>query len=91
VQARVEQARARLGEYWDLAVVDPPRTGLGAEAVDVVLSGHPRSVAYVSCDPASFARDAALLTQRGYRLDWVQPVDMFPQTFHIELVGAFAR
>jgi tRNA/tmRNA/rRNA uracil-C5-methylase (TrmA/RlmC/RlmD family) len=91
ITARFEHARSRLGEYWDLAVVDPPRTGLGAEAVEVLLSGRPRSIAYVSCDPASFARDAGLLTHRGYQLDWVQPVDMFPQTFHVELVGAFAR
>jgi 23S rRNA (uracil1939-C5)-methyltransferase len=45
----------------------------------------------VSCNPASFARDAACLTGAGYRLDWVQPVDQFSYSNHLELVGAFSR
>lgn len=75
---------------WDLAVVDPPRSGLGQAGVEKLISGWPRTIAYVSCDPASFARDAALLHEGGYRLDWVQPVDMFPQTFHVEIVSRFS-
>jgi 23S rRNA (uracil1939-C5)-methyltransferase len=43
----------------------------------------------ISCDPASLARDAGLLTAAGYRLDWVQPVDLFPQTYHVETVTRF--
>lgn len=74
---------------WDVAVVDPPRVGLGRKGVDRLLAGWPRAIAYVSCDSASFARDAALLVAGGYQLDWVQPVDMFPQTFHVEMVGRF--
>jgi 23S rRNA (uracil1939-C5)-methyltransferase len=76
---------------WDVAVIDPPRAGLGRKGADRLLAGGPRAIAYVSCDPASFARDAALLGAGGYRLDWVQPVDMFPQTFHVEVVGRFLR
>jgi len=76
---------------WDVAVVDPPRVGLGRKGVDKLVAGWPRAIAYVSCDPASFARDAALLVAGGYHLDWVQPVDMFPQTFHVEIVGRFLR
>ena len=72
-------------------MVDPPRAGLGKEGVATVVAGRPRSIAYVSCDPASFARDAALLSSAGYQLEWAQPVDMFPQTFHVEIVGAFHR
>ena len=75
---------------WSLAVVDPPRTGMGPGGVDAVTSDHPRAIAYVSCDPASFARDARLLVDKGYELEWVTPVDMFPQTFHTETVAKFS-
>ncbi len=86
---RFERSRQLLPRTWDLAVVDPPRAGLGRSGVNTLVVGRPRSIAYVSCDPATFARDAAWLVAAGYRLDWVQPVDLFPQTYHIELVGAF--
>jgi len=86
-----EAAAPMLPKKFDLAVVDPPRLGLGKAGVAVAVGGGPRAIAYVSCDPASFARDAHLLSERGYALAWVQPVDMFPQTFHIELVGCFVR
>jgi 23S rRNA (uracil1939-C5)-methyltransferase len=91
ITGRFERSRSRLPRHWDLAVVDPPRSGLASEGVGVVTAGRPRAIAYVACDPASFARDAALLTGHGYQLDWVQPVDMFPQTFHIEMVGRFIQ
>ena len=84
-----ESSAGKLPEKFDLAVVDPPRVGLGQDGVAVVASGRPRAIAYVSCDAASFARDSRLLSDRGYSLAWVQPVDMFPQTFHVELVGCF--
>jgi 23S rRNA (uracil1939-C5)-methyltransferase len=87
VASTFEQCRDRLPDVWDLTVVDPPRTGLRDAGVSVAVAGHPRAVAYVSCDPASFARDARLFADRGYSLEWVQPVDIFPQTFHIELVA----
>ncbi|HEX5631081.1 MAG TPA: class I SAM-dependent RNA methyltransferase [Acidimicrobiia bacterium] len=82
--------RADIGGRWDVAVVDPPRTGLGADGVATVIRGRPRAIAYVSCDPASLARDTALLVAAGYRLEWVTPVDLFPQTFHIEAVAKFS-
>ena len=75
---------------WSIAIVDPPRTGLGADGVEAVAAGGPRAIAYVSCDPASLARDARHLAERGYTLQWATPVDLFPQTFHIETVAAFA-
>jgi 23S rRNA (uracil1939-C5)-methyltransferase len=86
-----EAVSSMLPKKFDLAVVDPPRIGLGKGGVEVLANGKPRAIAYVSCDPASFARDALLLSERGYALAWVQPVDMFPQTFHIEVVGCFVR
>jgi 23S rRNA (uracil1939-C5)-methyltransferase len=51
----------------------------------------PRTVVLISCDPASLARDAVLLETAGYTLDWVQPVDLFPQTYHVETVTRFVR
>lgn len=75
----------------DLAVVDPPRSGLGAEMVDVLDAWSPATLAYVSCDPASLARDARLLGDVGYRLTLATPVDLFPQTHHIETVARFER
>jgi 23S rRNA (uracil1939-C5)-methyltransferase len=74
---------------WDLAVCDPPRTGLGEAGVSAVAAGRPRRIAYVSCDPASLARDTRLLAAQGYRLAKATPVDLFPQTFHVETVAAF--
>ncbi len=78
-------------EYWDVAVVDPPRKGLGERGVAAITSAMPRTIAYVSCDPASFARDTKLLAESGYAFIDATPVDMFPQTFHVEIVGRFDR
>lgn len=91
VAKRFERSRALLPRTWDLAVVDPPRAGLSRAGVETVIAGRPRSIAYVSCDPATFARDAALLRDAGFELSWVQPVDLFPQTYHIEIVGSFKK
>jgi 23S rRNA (uracil1939-C5)-methyltransferase len=74
-----------------VGVVDPPRSGLGREAVDLMVASSIGRLAYVSCDPASFARDAAGLVAGGFELERVVPVDMFPQTHHVELVGGFRR
>ena len=79
------------GERVDLAVIDPPRQGMGSEAVAALARMGPRRVAYVSCDPATLARDAQAFVQAGYRLAEVQPVDMFPQTYHVESVGLYVR
>lgn len=76
-------------DSFDIAVVDPPRSGLGRTGVEVVAAARPRAVALVSCDPAALARDARDLVAVGYHLDWVAPVDLFPQTYHIETVSRF--
>jgi 23S rRNA (uracil1939-C5)-methyltransferase len=89
VPAATEDAIEHIDEYWQIAIADPPRRGLGGEGVDAVTAAEPRTVVYVSCDPASLARDTILLADAGYRLDWVTPVDMFPQTFHIEAVARY--
>ncbi len=76
-------------DRWNVAIVDPPRAGLGANGVAAVTRAGPRTIVLISCDPASLARDAALLGESGYRADWIQPVDLFPQTYHIETVTRF--
>ena len=87
VRGRFEEAA--LGTSWSLAVCDPPRTGLGESGVSALVAGGPRRIAYVSCDPASLARDTRLLDVSGYRLMEATPVDLFPQTFHVETVAKF--
>ncbi len=81
----------QLNEYWDVAVVDPPRKGLGERGVEAVTAAMPRRIAYVSCDPASLARDARMLASHGYEFVEATPVDLFPQTYHIEVVARFDR
>lgn len=81
---------ANTGERYDLVLLDPPRTGLRDEIEPLLALGAPRLV-MVSCDLATFARDARALLAGGYRLERVDLVDLFPQTFHVELVAAFAR
>jgi 23S rRNA (uracil1939-C5)-methyltransferase len=78
-------------EYWDVAVVDPPRKGLTERGVEAITSAMPRRIAYVSCDPASFARDTRILAEYGYEFVHATPVDLFPQTYHVEIVGRFDR
>ena len=73
----------------DVILLDPPRTGAGEEVVMVMTRLHPRSIVYVSCDPASLARDAKLLLASGYRMDHIVGFDLFPQTQHVECVARF--
>lgn len=75
----------------DAVVVDPPRVGLGHEVVDALVELAPQVLVSVSCDAATFARDARMLVDGGYELEWVQPVDQFPHTPHIETVSRFVR
>ncbi len=74
----------------DAVVLDPPRAGAKAQVVELAQSAVPR-IAAVSCNPATFARDARILTDGGYGLEWVAPLDEFPWSKHVELVAAFAR
>jgi 23S rRNA (uracil1939-C5)-methyltransferase len=70
----------------DLLVLDPPRRG-AKEILDLVCVMKPRQIVYVSCDPVTLARDLNFLTRRHYKLEKIQPIDMFPQTYHIESVS----
>jgi len=73
----------------DVILVDPPRGGLARAALDGILALKPKTLAYVSCDPSTLARDALRLTQGGFQLKQVTPFDMFPQTYHIESISIF--
>ena len=69
----------------DVIVTDPPRAGMHKDVIDVILAASPKRIVYVSCNPATQARDIALLDQ-SYKVMAVQPVDMFPHTQHVEVV-----
>ena len=73
----------------DLAIVDPPRAGLHADTVSALAGTGASAIAYVSCDPATLARDTALLGELGFDLVSATPVDLFPQTYHVETVAHF--
>lgn len=80
-----EKVARRHAGLCDAVVIDPPRKGCH-EAVEAIAEGRPTSVIYISCDPATLARDVRFLGERGYEFVKSQPVDMFPQTFHIESI-----
>ena len=75
------------GVQADVLVVDPPRKGCDEKLLQTILSMKPKKVVYVSCNPATLARDLRILEDGGYKTIEVQPVDMFPQTMHVECVS----
>jgi len=84
-------ALARDGVRPSVVVADPPRAGFHPKALSALAALAPARIVYVSCNPSTLARDVGDLVRQGYRLDWVQPVDMFPQTPHIEAVARLTR
>lgn len=86
-ESSVEGALPYLEYKPDSILVDPPRAGLGRELTAQLAHLGPDRFVYVSCDPATLARDAKTLDSSGYHLQWVQPLDLFPQTYHIETVS----
>jgi 23S rRNA (uracil1939-C5)-methyltransferase len=80
---------AELAKY-DAAVIDPPRAGAEAQATALAACAIGR-ISALSCSPATFARDAKILVDGGYRLDWVQMVDQFRFSPHVELAAQFTR
>jgi 23S rRNA (uracil1939-C5)-methyltransferase len=87
ITAAVEQALPDITTRFDAAVLDPPRRGCHPAALQALIRLAPPRIAYISCHPGILARDLRTLVQAGYRLVQVQPVDMFPQTPHIESVA----
>ena len=75
----------------DVVILDPPRKGCSPDLIDTVAEMAPSRVVYVSCDPATLARDLRLFAERGYHTQWVQPVDLFPRTAHVENVASLTK
>ena len=75
----------------DVIVVDPPRKGLNADTIEALDRMSPRRIVYVSCDPATLARDVALLKERGYALRNAQAADLFPRCAHVESIVTLMR
>ena len=100
VRAATEQYLAERGDKGragkaaqkpDLIVVDPPRSGLGDAVAHALARADAPRVTYVSCDPATLARDLVPLQAAGYRVEQLHLVDLFPQTYHLESVVQLAR
>ncbi|WP_298007744.1 MULTISPECIES: class I SAM-dependent RNA methyltransferase [Anaerolinea] len=86
-----EEILPSLQVHPEVIVVDPPRAGLELAALDAILSMGAPTIIYISCDPATLARDAKRLIRGGYRLEQTTPFDLFPQTYHIESISLFQR
>jgi 23S rRNA (uracil1939-C5)-methyltransferase len=76
---------------FNIIIIDPPRAGMNPKALRRMLRLNPEKILYISCNPSTFARDAAEIVKAGFRLPEVKPIDMFPHTMHIEVVGVFYR
>jgi len=87
----VTRALAVLEESVHAVIVDPPRSGCGPDVVGRLTMLRPERLVYVACDPATLARDSKTISDAGYRLVEVQPLDLFPQSYHIESVALFVR
>ncbi len=82
---------SHLRETVDFLLLDPPRTGAENKDIQGILNLRPRKISYVSCDPATLARDLKKLIAGGYKLESVVAFDMFPQTHHVETVARLTR
>lgn len=94
IQGKVEEILPKLLERQlepDLVVLDPPRKGCEEVVLAAIAKSQIPKIVYVSCNPSTLARDLAILSQKGYQTTWVQPVDMFPQTYHTECVAQLMR
>ena len=89
--AQAVQMLRKRGERPTVVVVDPPRKGCGLPVLEHIVKIAPRKIIYVSCDPATLARDLKLLVKAGYCLQTLAPVDLFPRTAHVETVALLQK
>jgi 23S rRNA (uracil1939-C5)-methyltransferase len=86
VSAWLKSEGSQASPKFDLIVLDPPRTGAGADVMEQISKLSPETIIYVSCDPQTLTRDIAQISPHSYRIDFVQGLDLFPQTYHFETV-----
>jgi 23S rRNA (uracil1939-C5)-methyltransferase len=93
LQAQVEQVLPSLEKEdpWDLVVLDPPRQGCSRRVLEAIIGMDVPRAIYISCDPSTLARDLGVLVPAGYRCLGIQPIDLFPQTYHLETVAVLER
>ena len=82
---------AKEGLKTDVIFVDPPRKGLTPEFIDAAVETDPKKIVYISCNPATMIRDLQLFREQGYDFNEIDPVDMFPQTPHVEAVAVLEK
>lgn len=88
----MEAALSGIGRgSFDLLIIDPPRAGLSPRSLKQIISLEIPNLLYVSCNPETLARDLSLLTESGYKLENLTPVDFFPHTAHLEVVASLSR
>ncbi|QGT99549.1 RNA methyltransferase, TrmA family [Candidatus Syntrophocurvum alkaliphilum] len=87
----VEKVLPKLNEKYDTVIVDPPRAGCDKEMLNTLCELQPNKIIYVSCNPSTLARDLAVINNNGYNPKIIQPIDMFPQTHHVECVVLIER
>jgi 23S rRNA (uracil1939-C5)-methyltransferase len=85
VDATIREAKIKP----DVVVLDPPRAGCGVKTAERIASFKPQKIVYVSCNPATFAREASVLSRHNYELRRLTLIDQFPNTYHIETIGLF--
>jgi 23S rRNA (uracil1939-C5)-methyltransferase len=90
IKGDIRKCLSQITRRPDVLIIDPPRAGMHKEVVKQVLELGADRMVYVSCNPATMARDVQMV-QESYRLEEVQPVDMFPHTYHVEAVAKLAK
>ena len=86
IQGKTESVLGNITENIDAIIVDPPRKGCDAQSIESILTMKPKNIIYISCDPDTLARDLQLLLNGMYKIDLIQPLDMFPHTHHVETI-----